>query len=148
MKFHLEGAEIIRASPETTFSKLSDPQFMVTAVPDIESYKIIDGDHFEAKIKVGISVVKGTVNMKFAISEKSGRSHSRLIADGSGAGSKMHVDSTIDLIADHEGTKMSWSADADVSGLMAGIGSQILRGQSEKQVARIFSNIKQKIESP
>jgi carbon monoxide dehydrogenase subunit G len=148
MKFHLEGTEIINTTPETTFSKLSDPNFMVTAVPDIESYKVIDGDHFEAKIKVGISVVKGTVDMKFAISEKSGGNHARLIADGSGAGSKMHVDSKIDLVPDPAGTKMSWTADADVSGLMAGIGSQILKGQSERQVARIFSNVKQKIESP
>jgi hypothetical protein len=30
---------------------------------------------------------------------------------------------------------------------MAGIGSQILKGQSEKQVSQIFSNIKAKLES-
>jgi len=120
---------------------------MVGAVPDIQSYKIIDQDHFEAKIKVGISLVRGTVDMKFAISDKRGQNHARLVADGAGAGSKMHIDSTIDLAPDLEGTRMTWAADADIGGLMAGIGSQILKGQSEKQVSQIFSNIKQKIES-
>src|SRR5579872_4203085 len=120
---------------------------MVGAVPDIQSYKIIDQDHFEAKIKVGISLVRGTVDMKFAISDKRDQNHARLVADGAGAGSKMHIDSTIDLAPDLEGTRMTWAADADIGGLMAGIGSQILKGQSEKQVSQIFSNIKQKIES-
>jgi carbon monoxide dehydrogenase subunit G len=148
MKFHLDGIVVIQASPEKTFSRLSDPSFMVTTIPDMQSYKIIDNDRFEAKIKVGISVVRGTVDMKFEIKDKTLGNHARLVADGSGAGSKMHVDSTLDLAPDPAGTKMSWSADAEISGLMAGIGSQILKGQSEKQVGQIFSNIKQKIESP
>ena len=89
-------------------------------------------DHFEAKIKVGISLVRGTMDMKFAISEKRDQNHARLVADGSGAGSKMHIDSVIDLTPDPEGTKMTWAADADISGLMAGIGSQILEGPERK----------------
>ena len=148
MKYHLDGTVIISAPPEKTFSRLSDPKFMVNAVPDIQSYKIIDNEHFEAKIKVGISIVRGTVDMKFAILDKRDGNHARLVADGSGAGSKMHIDSIIDLSPDPHGTKMVWSADADIGGLMAGIGSQILKGQSEKQVSQIFSNIKEKIEAP
>ncbi len=59
----------------------------------------------------------------------------------------MHIESILDLSPEGEGTKMAWSAEADLSGLMAGIGSQILKGQSEKQVSQIFSNIKAKLES-
>ncbi|MFI5421202.1 MAG: carbon monoxide dehydrogenase subunit G [Nitrososphaerales archaeon] len=148
MKYHLDGAEIINAPPEKTYSRLTDPNFMVGAVPDIQSYKVLDGDHFEAKIKVGISIVRGTIDMKFAILDKRDGNHAKLVADGSGAGSKMHIDSIIDLLPDPQGTKMVWSADVEVSGLMAGIGSQILKGQSEKQVSEIFTNVKQKIEAP
>ena len=147
MKFHLDGVVHIDATPEKTFTSLSDPAFMVATIPDLQSSRIIDQDHFEAKIKVGISVVRGTVDMKFELKEKSGGNHTRLVGDGSGAGSKMHIESVLDLSADDGGTKMAWSADADISGLMAGIGSQILKGQSEKQVTQIFTNIKSKLES-
>jgi len=120
---------------------------MISTIPDLQSSKILDKDHFEAKIKVGISVVRGTVDMKFEIRDKTGGNHAKLIGDGSGAGSKMHIESVLDLSPDGSGTKMGWSADADLGGLMAGIGSQILKGQSEKQVAQIFANIKAKLES-
>ena len=148
MKFHLDGTVSIRATPEKTFTSLSDPGFMVSTIPDLQSYKILDPEHFEAKIKVGISVVRGTVDMKFELKDKMGGNHARLIGDGSGAGSRMHIESTLDLVPENGGTKMTWSADADLGGLIAGIGSQIVKGQSEKQVAQIFSNIKAKLEEP
>ena len=147
MKFHLDGVVSIKATPEKVFSSLSDPKFMISTIPDLQSSKIVDNDHFEAKIKVGLSVVRGTVDMKFELKDKTGGNHAKLVGDGSGAGSKMRIESVFDLSPDGEGTKMAWSADADLSGLMAGIGSQILKGQSEKQVTQIFSNIKSKLES-
>lgn len=148
MKFHLDGTVSIKATPEKTFASLSNPEFMVSTIPDLQSYKIVDQDHFEAKIKVGISVVRGTVDTKFELKDKTGGNHARLIGEGAGAGSRMHIESVLDLSQENEGTKMTWSADADISGLMAGIGSQILKGQSEKQVSQIFTNIKAKLESP
>jgi len=147
MKFHLDGVVSIRVSLQRTFESLSDPQFMISTIPDLQSYKIIDREHFEAKIKVGISVVRGTVDMKFQLADKTGGNHARLIGDGSGAGSRLHIESILDLSPDNDGTKMSWSADADLGGLMAGIGSQILKSQSEKQVSQIFANVKAKLES-
>jgi carbon monoxide dehydrogenase subunit G len=147
LKFHLDGTVSIKATPEKTFASLSNPEFMVSTIPDLQSSKIIDQDRFEAKIRVGISVVRGNVDMKFEIKEKSGRNHAKLVGDGSGAGSRMHIESVLDLSPDDGGTKMVWSADADINGLIAGIGSQVLKSQSEKQVSQIFSNIKAKLES-
>jgi carbon monoxide dehydrogenase subunit G len=147
LKFHLDGTLSIRATPEKTFEALSDPEFMISTIPDLQSSKILDKNHFEAKIKVGISVVRGAVDMKFEIRDQTGANHAKLIGDGSGAGSKMHIESVLDLSPDGSGTRMAWSADADLGGLIAGIGSQILKGQSERQVAEIFANIKAKLEA-
>lgn len=146
MKFHLDGVVSIGAPQEKVFASLCDPAFMISTIPDLQSSRIIDREHFEAKIKVGISVVRGTVDMKFQIADKTGGNHAKLIGEGAGAGSKLHIDSVLDLAPDGEGTKMSWSADADLGGLIGGIGSGILKGQSEKQVNQIFSNIKAKLE--
>ena len=121
---------------------------MVGTIPDLQSYKILDQEHFEAKIRVGISIVRGTVDMKFQLADKVDGKRAKLIGDGSGAGSKIHIDSSFSLEPNPEGTtKMSWSADVELGGLMAGIGSQMLKSQSEKQVAQIFSNIKKELEA-
>jgi uncharacterized protein len=147
LKFHLDGKYTIQAPPDKVFSSLSNPEFMVSCIPDLQSHTIVDQDHFNAKVKVGIGLVRGSVEMKFAMSEKTAPKHAKLVGDGSGAGSKMHIESTLDLIPEGSGTSLSWAADADLSGLMAGIGGPVLKSQSEKQVNQIFTNIKSKLES-
>ncbi len=147
LKFHMEGKFAIRAPLDLVFSGLSNPEFMASCIPDLQSHTIIDQDHFSAKIKVGISLIRGAVDMKFSLQDKKPPNHAKLVGEGSGAGSKMHIDSVFDLTAEGNGTAMSWSADADLSGLMAGIGGPVLKGQSEKQVNQIFANIKAKLET-
>lgn len=120
---------------------------MVTCIPDLQSHEIIDSENFRAKIRVGIALVRGTVDMKLRLEDKRSPDHAKLVGDGSGAGSKMHIESVFDLKADGNATNMTWSAESDLSGLIAGIGGPVLKGQSEKQVSQIFSNIKSKLES-
>ncbi len=147
MKFHLEGKFTIQALPDNVFTSLSNPDFMVTCIPDLQSHEIIDQDHFIAKVKVGIGLVRGSVEMKFSLSDKIPPKHAKLVGDGTGAGSRMHLESLFDLSPEDNGTAISWSADADMSGLMAGIGGPVLKSQSEKQVNEIFTNIKSKLET-
>ncbi|MDH2899988.1 MAG: carbon monoxide dehydrogenase subunit G [archaeon] len=147
MKFHLDGKYTVNSPVDKTFESLTTPAFMVSCIPDLQSNTIHDSDHFDAKIRVGISLVKGTVDMKFALQDKQPPSHAKLIGDGSGAGSKMHIESVFDLSPNGNSTLVIWSADADLSGLIAGIGGSVLKGQSEKQVNQIFYNIKSKLEA-
>ncbi|MDG6908735.1 MAG: carbon monoxide dehydrogenase, partial [Nitrososphaerota archaeon] len=46
------------------------------------------------------------------------------------------------------GTEIAWSADADIQGVVSGIGGNMLKSQSEKMVSQIFANIKRKLEEP
>jgi carbon monoxide dehydrogenase subunit G len=147
MKFHMDGKESIIAQPEKVYESLCNPEFMASCIPDVQSFSIIDGDHFTAKFRVGIGIVRGTVEMRFSIEDKSPKHHAKLVGDGSGAGSKMHIESVFDLSTGTNNTEMSWAADADLSGLIAGIGGPVLKGQSEKQVTQIFQNVKSKLES-
>jgi uncharacterized protein len=147
MKFHLDGEYTINSPIEKTYESLTTPAFMVSCIPDLQSNTIHDSEHFDAKIRVGISLVRGTVDMKFQLEDKRPPGHAKLVGDGSGAGSKMHIESVFDLVPEGNSTQMTWAADADFSGLMAGIGGSVLKGQSEKQVNQIFYNIKSKLES-
>jgi carbon monoxide dehydrogenase subunit G len=147
MKFHLDGKYTIGSTIEKTFESLTTPSFMISCIPDLQSSNIQDSEHFEAKIKVGISIVRGIVEMKFQLLEKRPPNHAKLVGEGSGVGSKMRVESVFDLAPSGKATEMRWAADADLSGLIAGIGGSLLKGQSEKQVNQIFANIRSKLES-
>ncbi len=93
-------------------------------------------------------MIRGTVDLKFSIEDKKESSHAKLVGDGSGVGSKIHIESVFDLVPKESGTEISWSADADLQGVVSGIGGNMLKSQSEKMVSQLFGNIKRKLEEP
>lgn len=146
MKFNLGGSVEINAPVEKTYGSLCSPEFMVTTIPDVISHRVVDENTFEAKAKVGFSLVRGAVDMKFFLADKKENSYAKLVGDGSGVGSKIHIESAFDLQPHEKGTLMVWSAEVDLGGVVSGIGGSMLKSQSEKMVTQIFQNIKKKLE--
>jgi carbon monoxide dehydrogenase subunit G len=146
MQLHLDGTNSMNAPKERVYSLLTDPNFLAKTLPDAEDVKVIDGDSLEAKVKLRIAVVSSSMKMRMTVAERSPPSRASLLAEGSGSGSSMKIASVFNLDGDNP-TKMSWSADAEISGVMAGIGSTLLKGFATKKVAEIFSGITKAVEA-
>ena len=146
MQLHLEGSNSVKAPKEKVFSLLTNPEFIARTLPDAEDVHIIDGSSLEAKLKLRIAVVSSTMKMNLTIIRTSPPSKATLVAEGTGSGSNLKITSVFDLSGDAP-TIMSWTADAEISGLMAGIGSSLLKGFATKKVAEIFSGITKAVES-
>jgi carbon monoxide dehydrogenase subunit G len=145
MQLHLEGAEDLALSRERVYQLLTDSSFIAKSLPDAQETKVIDDSHLEARLKIGISFLTTNMNVKMALADKVAPQHAKLLVEGTGSGSNMKIVSDFNLEGDNP-TKMKWAADADITGLMAGIGSSILKGFAEKKVKEIFEGIKQAME--
>ncbi|MDA4135453.1 MAG: carbon monoxide dehydrogenase subunit G [Thaumarchaeota archaeon] len=145
MQLHLEGAEDLALRRERVYQLLTDSSFIAKSLPDAQETKVIDDSHLEARLKIGISFLTTNMNVKMALADKVPPQHAKLLVEGSGSGSNMKIVSDFNLEGDNP-TKMKWAADADITGLMAGIGSSILKGFAEKKVKEIFEGIKQAME--
>ena len=142
MQLHLEGSRELKVDQDTAYNRLTNLEIMTRGLPDAEDVKVIDSDTAEATIKLRIALVSTRLRMKVKISGKRPPSHAELSAEGSGSGSRVKISSTLDLEKGAgQSTKMTWSADAEITGLMAGIGSTMLRGFAERRVADIFDAI-------
>jgi carbon monoxide dehydrogenase subunit G len=145
MQLHLEGAEDLALSRQRVFQLLTDSTFIAKSLPDAQETKVIDDSSIEARMKIGISFLTTNMNVKMKIVDKQPPQHARLIVEGTGSGSNMKITSDFDLEGD-TATKMKWVADAEITGVMAGIGSSILKGFAEKKVKEIFEGIKKAME--
>lgn len=146
MQLHLEGSEELQLPRDRAYQLLTDPNFIAKSIPDSQDARVTGEDSVEAKLKMGISLVTTTMRVKMKIADKSQPTHARLYADGSGSGSTLKIVADLDLEGESP-TKMKWRADTDVNGLMAGIGSTILKGFAEKKVTEIFQGIKGAMEA-
>jgi len=146
MKLHLQGSNTLNSSREKVYSLLTDPNFISKTLPDAEDVRILDGSSLEAKMKLRVAVVSTTLRMKMTVVRTAPPLEATLVAEGTGSGSSLKITSVFDLSEDSP-TMMAWSADAEIGGAMAGIGSTLLKGFATKKVAEIFSGIIKAVEA-
>ena len=142
----MDGSNTMNAPREKVYSLLTDPNFLAKTLPDAEDVQVIDSDTLEAKIKLRVAVVSSTMKVRMTVAKRTPPDRATLVAEGQGSGSAMKINSVFNL----EGslpTKMSWSADAELTGVMAGLGSSLLKGFATKKVGEIFEGITKAVES-
>ncbi len=145
MQLHLEGQENLTLPRERVFQLLTNSAFIAKSLPDAQETKVIDENSLDARMKIGISFLTTNMNVHMKIADKVPPQHARLLVDGTGSGSSMKITSDFDLDGDAP-TRMKWVADAEITGVMAGIGSSILKGFAEKKVKEIFDGIRKAME--
>jgi carbon monoxide dehydrogenase subunit G len=146
MKLHLDGSTTINEDREVVFKQLTDPKFIANSLPDAQEVNVIDATTLEAELKVKVAVVTSTLKLRMSITETLPPSRAKLVADASGSGSHLSISSTFEL-AGSRPTTLSWSADAEITGVMAGLGSSILKGFATKKVGEIFAGITKAVEA-
>jgi carbon monoxide dehydrogenase subunit G len=146
MQLHLEGSNAMNAPSARVYALLTDPNFVATALPDAEDVRVLDGSSLEARIKLRVAVVSSTLRMKMSIDRTAPPAKATLVAEGGGSGSNMKITSVFELSGDAS-TVMRWSADAEITGVMAGIGSTLLKGFAYKKVSEIFAGITKAVEA-
>ena len=142
---HFEGEIAVPAPKERLYAFITDPAKVISILPDVEESKVVDGDHFYVKSKLGMSYLRGTVGLNFEIMERRKDEFARVA--GRGQGMQSSIDLTLDLAVEGtpDGCRGKWTADAKVGGLLASVGGRILNGVAEKYVKQITESLKQKV---
>jgi len=143
VQLHLEGSEEVNLPRERVFQLVTDSSFIAKSLPDAEEARVIDESNLEAKMKIKVTFLTTKMAVKMRIEDRVPPGHARLYVEGSGSGSNMKITSDFNLqeAATAAATKMNWVADAEVTGVMAGIGSTVLKGFAEKKVKEIFQGL-------
>ena len=142
---HLQGSFESRAPRSVVWGFLLNPQDIAPCFPDLQSLDVLSPDSFKAKVKVGVSVVRGSMDFEFKVTDKVPTSSAKLMGTGRGVGSTVDIQTKFDLEDAGSGTKVSWAADVNVGGIMAGLGSKLLDSTSSKMVEQVIENLKSKL---
>ncbi|MFP3209039.1 MAG: carbon monoxide dehydrogenase subunit G [Nitrososphaeria archaeon] len=140
-----KGSEVISAPRQAVWDFLTDPQKVGGCVPGLKSLQVVDSDHFNAEVQVGIGILRGTVKVKYEVVEKVPPERITMRMDGSGVGSKALINATVELKEAQQGTQLDWVADVTVSGTLAGLGARYLNDIAFKTVSDIFKCTKEKL---
>lgn len=138
------GALTVEKPVDEVYSFLSDPRKLALITPDREGdIETVDG---EAKfvVKAGVSFIKGRFNVKLGIGESS-RSHIELKGIGSGKGSSMDLLIRCDLTSTGSTSDISWSANINIRGTLATVGSRLMQSTAKKYIDRTIEALQEGI---
>jgi len=143
---HYEGAFDVPAPKDKVYDFVIDPHKVTKIFPDVQSVRVIDGDNFQIKAKIGISFIKGSMDVKLTILDKKRPTFSKLRARGTGLNSAVDLESTFNLEDGPKGgTHVKWAADAKISGMMASVGSRLIDSQADKYVKQIIGSLEKNL---
>ncbi len=143
---HYDGSFDVPASKDKVYAFVTDPAKVTSIFPDVQDVKVVDENNFSLKAKVGISFMRGTMDVKMAIVERNPPSFAKMRAKGNGMSSTVELENTFTLEDQTSGgTHVKWAADAKVAGLMASVGSRLMDAAAAKYVEQIIGSLKEKL---
>lgn len=141
----LEGSYEVKAPRQKVWSAFLDPETLRKAIPGCEKLEMIGPDEYKATLKIGVAAVKGTFEGKVRLSDKKPSDSYRLAAEGSGGPGFVRADTLISLADIDGGTRVSYSADVQVGGLIAGVGQRMLGGVSKMMADQFFNRMSEQL---
>ena len=134
----LEGTADFLYEPQDVWTALHDVDILVKTIPGCRSMEPDDEGCYVVAVSLGVAAIKGDYEGKVRVTDVKFPHH--YVLDGEGAGTpgyiNMKVDCYLDALAD--GTLMRWSCDAEVGGLIAGIGGRVMTGISKYMAKQFF----------
>ena len=144
----LSGATEINAPRSKVWDFVVDPQQVGWCGPGVEAIEALDATHFKARAKIGIGPISArfAVNLELAEAEEPERAVIR--ASGNAPGSAVDATGEMRLSGPGAGpTTMSWSADVQIMGSVAAVGSRLIEGTANKLIAQAFDCMRAKLEA-
>jgi carbon monoxide dehydrogenase subunit G len=144
---HYDGSFEVPVPKQKVYEFVLDPTKITSIFPDVQDVKVIDENNFTLRAKVGISFIRGMMDVKMSIIERTPTTFARMKAKGNGLSSSVELENTFTMEDAANGTLVRWAADAKISGLMASVGSRLIDAAAQKYVAEIIGSLKEKLSS-
>jgi carbon monoxide dehydrogenase subunit G len=143
-----EGTRDFPQPLAVVWGKLTDPSFLVTCIPDVESVRECTADSAALVLRPNLAFVRGTLDVSLRFVEAVAPA-ARLLLASKGVGSSSLVEATLGFEALGEGTRVRWTAEVkELGGLLKLAPHGLIRGAAERVVNQAWEAIGVRLGAP
>jgi hypothetical protein len=145
----IEASYEIPSPRAQVWAAFLDPERLRVALPGCEKLDATGEDEYRATMKIGVAAIKGTFEGKVRLLDKQPPDRFRMQVEGSGAPGFVRGDALMTLAdTDGAGTRVSYTADVQVGGLIAGVGQRMLGGVAKMIADQFFTRMTELLATP
>ena len=142
----IQGTHEFPRPSAQVFEALIDPVILQQAIPGCEKLEKTAEDEYLAHLKIGIAAVKGTYAGKVRLSDKQPPNQFTLLMEGQGTPGFVKGTARIVLREKGQTTELHYTADVQVGGLIAAVGSRMVEATAKKLAGDFFQRFSQALE--
>jgi carbon monoxide dehydrogenase subunit G len=136
----ISGEYRIRASRETVWAALLDPEMLRRCIPGCKELERTGDNAFTAKVQLKVGPVSATFAGSVELQDIVGPESLRIVGQGNGGVAGFAKgDAKVTLAEDGEETVLTYVADAQIGGKLASLGSRLIQSTSKKLADQFFS---------
>jgi uncharacterized protein len=143
----VSGEHEFRASRAQIWDALNDPAILASTLPGARRLEPTGTDEYALTVDVGVGSVKGTYEGTFALTDKRERESCTVTATASGRPGSVTAVASMRLSDDGQGARMSYEADANVTGPLAGVGQRLMGAAARRTTEQFLSALDERIVS-
>ena len=138
----VSGQYRLSQSREAVWQALLDPEVLQQCIPGCQTFEKLADDEYRASVRTAIGPVKATFSSELKITNAIPPQSYRLEGQGkAGAVGFGRGFADVSLSEDEGGTILSYSADFQVGGRLAQIGSRLVVGATRKIADEFFTRL-------
>jgi carbon monoxide dehydrogenase subunit G len=137
----IEGSADIPAPRDKVWAAFLDPAILAQALPGCEKLEAIGPNEYKATMKIGVAAIKGTFEGKVRLFDLEPPNKYRMAIEGTGGPGFVRGDASMELSDAESGTRVGYSAEVQVGGLIASVGQRMLGGVSKMMLDQFFSKM-------
>jgi hypothetical protein len=145
----IEGSHQLPVPRSQVWSALHDPQVLANALPGLRALTATGDDQYAITIEFGVGSVRGVYEGSFALTDGRELELCTVRADASGAPGTVHAVAEVRLEdLNGDGTRLRYSADANVAGPVAGVGQRLMTASAKRTTDRFIEGLQRELSAP
>lgn len=135
---NLQGTYTIAEAPAQVYQALNDPVILQKVIPGCEKLEMTGADEYDAHLKMGIASIKGSFVGKVRLSDQQPPNRFTLHMEGKGGPGFVKGSAQIELEPTGNATQLNYTANLQVGGLIAAVGSRVIEAVGKKMADEFF----------
>lgn len=145
----LTGTQLIARSQEAVWAALNDPETLRACLPGCESLERVSDTEYRAQIVAAVGPVKSKFSGKLQLSDiDAPRSYQMTFEGSGGAAGTARGGAQVSLASEGTATRLSYTANAQVGGKLAQVGSRLIDGVAKKMADEFFARFGERVAAP
>lgn len=137
----LEGGAEVEGTVEEVFDRLLDPALLARCIPGCERMEEVEPGVYETEVAAGVGAVKSKFAGRVSVTDVNRPTSYQLTISGQSPVGHVNGSAAIRLESIGSTTRVTYTGEAKVSGLMASFGGRLIEGAANKAVASFFQTL-------